>query len=99
MCLAIPGQILSISGEDPMQRMGQVSFGGVMKQISLALVPEAKEGDYVIVHVGVALNTLDAEEAERSLEYFRAMGELKDLEATVGPAQPGSSLDASRERG
>jgi hydrogenase expression/formation protein HypC len=75
MCLAVPGQIKSISGEDPLMRMGKVNFGGVLKEISLAYVPEAEIGDYVIVHVGFAISRVDKEEAEKVFEYLREMGE------------------------
>lgn len=80
MCLAVPGKILSVAGEDPLQRAGRVSFGGIVKEVNLACVPEAKVGDYVIVHVGLAISTVDQEEAERTLEYLREMGELAELE-------------------
>jgi hydrogenase expression/formation protein HypC len=80
MCLAVPGKILSIAGEDALQRVGRVSFGGIVKEVNLACVPEAKLGDYVIVHVGLALSIVNEEEAERTLEYFRQMGELAELE-------------------
>jgi hydrogenase expression/formation protein HypC len=79
MCLAVPGKILSVAGEDPLQRVGRVSFGGIVKEVNLVCVPEAKVGDYVIVHVGLAISTVDEEEAERTLEYFRQMGELAEL--------------------
>ena len=49
MCLAVPGKILSVSGDDPLMRMAKVSFGGLIKEVSLAYVPEAAVGDYVIV--------------------------------------------------
>ncbi|MCD6337849.1 MAG: HypC/HybG/HupF family hydrogenase formation chaperone [Verrucomicrobia bacterium] len=75
MCLAVPGKILEISGEDDLERRGRVSFGGVTKEVSLAFVPEAKVGDYVVVHVGVALSVVDQEEAEKTLDYFRQMEE------------------------
>src|SRR6188472_1834683 len=80
MCLAVPGKILSIVGEDPLQRAGRISFGGIVKEVNLAFVPEAKVGDYVVVHVGLAISTVDEEEAERTLQYFREMGELAELE-------------------
>ncbi len=73
MCLAIPGQILEITGGDPLTRMARVSFGGVVKEASLAYVPEAKPGDYVLVHAGFALNTIDEEEARRTLELLEQM--------------------------
>ena len=80
MCLAIPGQIQSISETNPLMRMGKVSFGGIVKEINLAYVPEAVIGDYVIVHVGFAISTLDAEEAHRVFDYLQEMDELGELE-------------------
>jgi hydrogenase expression/formation protein HypC len=75
MCLAIPGKITSISGEDELWRMGKIDFGGIQKEASLAYVPEAKVGDYVIVHVGFAISRLDEEEASQVFEYLRQMEE------------------------
>ena len=80
MCLAVPGKILDITGDDPMTRMGRVSFGGIVKAVNLAYVPEAGVGDYVIVHVGFAISTLDQQEADRVFEYLRQMDELRELE-------------------
>jgi hydrogenase expression/formation protein HypC len=80
MCLAVPGKILSIEGSDPILRCGRVSFGGIVKQINLAYVPDAKIGDYVLVHVGFAISTIDEAEAEEVFEYLRQMGELAELE-------------------
>jgi hydrogenase expression/formation protein HypC len=85
MCLAVPGKILSIAGEDPLQRLGHVSFGGVVKEVNLACVPEAKVGDYVIVHVGLAISTVDESEAEQVFEYLREMGELAELDQVTTP--------------
>jgi len=83
MCLAVPGKIISISGDDPLTCMGKVSFGGIIKDASLAYVPEAKVGDYAIVHVGFAISLLDEEEAQQVFEYLRQMDELKELEEGV----------------
>ena len=80
MCLAIPGKILSISGDDPLTRMGRIDFSGVVKQVSLAYVPEVVIGDYVIVHVGFALSKVDEDEARKVFEYLKQMGELGELE-------------------
>ncbi|UZQ55746.1 HypC/HybG/HupF family hydrogenase formation chaperone [Trichothermofontia sichuanensis B231] len=80
MCLAVPGEIVSITGDATLNRMGKVRFGGVLKEVSLAYVPEAQVGDYVIVHVGFALNTVDPEEAQRVFETLQAMDELAELE-------------------
>jgi hydrogenase expression/formation protein HypC len=79
MCLAVPGEILSIEGEDPIIRAGKVSFGGAIRQISLAYVPEAEVGDFVIVHAGFAISKLDEQEANRVFEYLQQMGELDEL--------------------
>ncbi len=79
MCLAIPGKIESVSGDDPLTRMGKINFGGILKEASLAYVPEAKIGDYVIVHVGFALSRLDEDEAQKVFEYLRQMEELGEL--------------------
>lgn len=82
MCLAVPGKLQSITGTEPLTRTGKVSFGGVVKEVHLAYVPEAKVGDYVIVHVGFALSTLDEAEAQRVFEYLRQIGELEDLQGS-----------------
>ncbi len=76
MCLGIPGKVLSISeDDDPILKTGRVSFGGSIKEISLAYVPDVKVDDYVIVHAGFALNIIDAEEADQVFLYLRQMGE------------------------
>lgn len=80
MCLAVPGKILSIQGED-FARMARVNFGGIVKEVSLAYVPEAKVDDYAIVHVGFAISIVDEAEALRTLEYLKQMGELAELES------------------
>ena len=79
MCLAIPGKIESINGIDPLLRMGKVNFGGIIKEASLACVPEASVGDYVIVHVGFALSRVDESEARKIFDYLKQMGELHEL--------------------
>lgn len=87
MCLAIPGKVSSTSGED-LTRTGKVDFGGVLKDVSLAYVPEAQVGDYVIVHAGFAISRLDEEEAGKIFEYLREMEELSELdEGREGPAK------------
>lgn len=79
MCLAVPGKILSIEGDDPVFRRGRVNFGGIVKDVSLAYVPEAQIGEYVLVHVGFALSVVDEAEANKVFEYLREMGELEEL--------------------
>jgi hydrogenase expression/formation protein HypC len=80
MCLAVPGKIVSIEGADPLLRCGKVDFAGIIKQINLSYVPEAKVGDYVLVHVGFAISTIDEQEAMQVFEYLRQMGDLAELE-------------------
>ncbi len=78
MCLAIPGRILSVSGDEPFMRVGRVDFGGVVKEVNLAFVPEASVDDYVVVHVGCALTKIDPEEARRTLALLAEAGELAE---------------------
>ena len=80
MCLAIPGQIVSIDAQlDETFRQATVSFGGIMKDVNLSMVPEAQVGDYVLVHVGVALSIVDEEEANTTFEYLRQIGEIDEI--------------------
>lgn len=80
MCLAIPGKITSIETMyDGLVRMAKIQFGGITKQASLEMVPAAKEGDYVLVHVGVAISIVDEEEAKKSFEYLEMIGEIDEL--------------------
>jgi len=80
MCLAVPGKVVSITEQDTLMRMGTVDFGGIRKEVNLSFVPEARVGDYVLVHVGFALNTIDEEEANRVFQYLDEIGELAELE-------------------
>jgi hydrogenase expression/formation protein HypC len=88
MCLAVPGKIISITGDDPLTRTGRVNFGGIIKDVNFAYVPDAKVGEYVVVHVGFALNTVDAAEANQVFEYLRQMGELAELEEIERAEKP-----------
>lgn len=76
MCLAVPGKIVSIVNPDPVLRTGKVSFSGIIKEVSLAYVPEAKIDDYVIVHAGFALSIVDEAEAKQIFKYLEQMNEL-----------------------
>ena len=79
MCLAIPGKIKSIEMQyDGTVRMAQVLFGGITKEATLEMVPHAQEGDYVLVHVGVAISVVDEVEAKRTFQYLEEMGEVAD---------------------
>ena len=84
MCLAIPGRVVSVSGDDPLLRTGKIDFGGVLKEASLAYVPDVGVGDYVIVHVGFAISRMDEAEALETLRILKEMGDLAD-ELTIDP--------------
>jgi hydrogenase expression/formation protein HypC len=77
MCLAVPGKILA-TDERNGSRMARVQFGGIVREVSLDFEPEAREGDYVLVHVGFAISRVDAEEAARIREMLGEMDELGD---------------------
>ena len=80
MCLAIPGKILSIEEEiDSVFKIGKVSFSGVPKKINLSLVPDAKVGEHVLVHVGVAVSMIDEEEAKKTMAFLEGTGDLDEL--------------------
>lgn len=85
MCLAVPGRILEIHGEDILSRSARVSFGGIVKTASLACVPEARVGDYVLVHVGVALSVVDEREAAEVFRELEAIGDAQDNESQAPP--------------
>ncbi|MBF0546622.1 MAG: HypC/HybG/HupF family hydrogenase formation chaperone [Candidatus Riflebacteria bacterium] len=74
MCLAIPGKIVSVSGNDYLSKEGKIDFGGTIKTISLSFVPEAKIGDYVIVHAGLALTLVDEKEALETIKLMKEIG-------------------------
>ena len=78
MCLGVPGQIIEIVDEDPVTRRGRVDFGGIVREVNLAFPPDAKVGDYVVVHVGFAISQIDPEEAQRVFAYLEEMGELEE---------------------
>ncbi|NNK83429.1 MAG: HypC/HybG/HupF family hydrogenase formation chaperone [Flavobacteriaceae bacterium] len=81
MCLSIPGKLIEITAElDETFRTGKVSFDGVVKEVSLTLVPEANIGDYVMVHVGAAIGVVDEEEAQKTFELLKQLDELHELE-------------------
>ncbi len=77
MCLSIPGKIMEIY-KDGSLLMGKVDFGGVLKEVCLDYVPEAKTGQYVLIHVGFAISLLDEEEAQETLGILREMASLDD---------------------
>jgi hydrogenase expression/formation protein HypC len=93
MCLGIPGRVVKIR-EDALP-VAQVAFGGIVKEVCLAYVPEAQVGDYVIVHVGFAIARLDLAEAERTLRYLDQLGDLDDSQTDVSQADD-SHADAPK---
>lgn len=95
MCLAVPGRILNLTDTGELTRAGRVDFGGVIREVNLALVPEATVNDYVLVHVGLALSRIEETEARQTLDYLRQIDELGELERTPPlppppPPPPGS---------
>lgn len=78
MCLAIPGKIEEISGEG-LDLRARVRFSGILKEVSLACLPQAKVGDYVMVHVGLAISIVNQEEAKKIFSYLETMGEAEDI--------------------
>ena len=95
MCLAIPGRVESIRAAGGV-RMADVRFGGIRREACLELLPEARVGDYVLVHVGVAIGVMDEAEAERTFALLREMGELEELEAPA-PGRPGAGAEPGGE--
>ena len=86
MCLSIPGKLIEITAElDETFRTGKVSFDGVVKEVSLTLVPEANVGDYVLVHVGAAISVVDEEEAKKTFELLKQLDELHELDDLESP--------------
>jgi hydrogenase expression/formation protein HypC len=77
MCLAVPGQILQCAEQDGV-RLGRVQFGGIVREVRLDFVPEAKDGDYVMVHVGFAISRVDAEEAQRTYQLLEQIDRVRD---------------------
>ena len=73
MCLAVPGKVVSRLDAQPPFAAGLVEFAGARRQVSLACVPEAREGDYVLVHAGIAITCLDAAEAAKTLEALEQL--------------------------
>lgn len=93
MCLAVPGKIVSIVNDDPIFRTGKVSFAGIMKEINLAYVPEAKINDYVIVHAGFAISKIDEEEAKQIFQYLEQIDELEPNDLSQEEVQNDDSRD------
>lgn len=78
MCLAIPGKLLSVEGDDPAFRVGRVEFCGTNKTVNLMLTPDAQPGDFLLVHVGFAISRVDEAEAQRTFEDLKQIGALTE---------------------
>lgn len=77
---------MEITRTGELTRAGKVNFGGILKEVNLAYVPEAQVGDYVIVHVGFAISRVDEDEARQVFEYLKEMGDLEGLDGAPRPA-------------
>ncbi len=90
MCLAVPGKIITVrDGDDPTEKVGTVDFQGSRLDVSLALTPEAGEGDWVLVHAGFAINTLDEADAMETWKYLREIDALAPDNAGEGESSDG----------
>lgn len=77
MCLAVPGKLISMTDDPPITRRGRVDFAGTVKDVSLAFVPDAKVGDYVLVHVGFAITMVSETHAKGVFDYLNQIGEVE----------------------
>lgn len=89
MCLAVPGKIVELRETEPPFASAVVEFGGVRREVSVACVPEAGEGDFVMVHAGIAISRVNADEAARVLETLREL-DLDEPELTDAPLPKGA---------
>ncbi len=89
MCLAVPGRIQELRDSAGVA-MATIDYGGITREACMAYIPDAKVGDYVLVHVGFAISKMDEEEANRTLALLRELGELQQLE---GEAPPGEGTE------
>ena len=97
MCLAIPGKIISIDNQiDDIFRFAKVSFDGIVKDVNLAMVPEAKVGDYVLVHVGSAISIVDEKEARETMDILYQMDEITELSYGNQPPEPPADNDKEK---
>ncbi len=90
MCLGIPGKVLELTDVNGL-KMAKVQYGGIVRDACLAYTPEAKVGDYVVVHVGFAISKVDEEEAARTYKLLEEMGQLAELSAPEVEGASGAS--------
>lgn len=84
MCLAIPGKLMEVTSDLEMAREGMVDFEGIRKKVNLTFTPEAVPGDYVLVHVGFSISTIDEVAAQRTLDTLRELGDIEIAEDASG---------------
>jgi hydrogenase expression/formation protein HypC len=89
MCLAIPGKIIELNEKNGV-KMSKVDFGGITREACMEYVPEARIGEYVMVHVGFAISKVDEEEAARTYQYLAEMDALQELDDTGTPVNEDS---------
>jgi len=105
MCLAIPGQLIELSELNEIEgmdlfRSGRVSFGGIIREVNLCAVPEAEVGDYLLVHVGIAIGRIDAAEARQVFDYLEQIDQLDELgEGEQAPHNPPDPLTKTGRSG
>ena len=87
MCLAVPGKLLEVYKQDDLP-MGKVEFGGILKDVCLTFTPDARVGQYVLVHVGFAISRIDEAEAEEIFSYFQQISEAGEAEQTPREGLP-----------
>lgn len=95
MCLGVPGKVVQITRHDLGMQMGRVQFGGIQKEVCLSFLPDIQVGEYVIVHAGFAISQVDEEEAARTFEIVKQMGDLAELSEGADTA-PKVGADAVR---
>jgi hydrogenase expression/formation protein HypC len=96
MCLGVPGKVVQITRHDIGMQMGRVQFGGIQKEVCLSFLPEIQVGDYVIVHAGFAISQVDEEEAAKTFEILKQMGDLSSELGEGVDAVPKAEADAVR---
>jgi hydrogenase expression/formation protein HypC len=99
MCLGVPGKVVAIQENELGMTLGRVSFGGIIKDVSLAYLPEVRLGDYVVVHVGFALSRVDEEAAKEIFAFLQSNNELSDMEGPGLPRVDESSRPGGTDNG
>jgi hydrogenase expression/formation protein HypC len=99
MCLGVPGKVVAIQENELGMTLGRVSFGGIIKDVSLAYLPDVRLGDYVVVHVGFALSRVDEEAAKEIFAFLQSNSELSDMEGSGLPRVDESLLPGGTDKG